>query len=58
VPWWVLADVCAVLAIGNPSMAANSLDEEERGISCIETPSGWQEDGRETKPAEAGKQPI
>lgn len=41
-PWFVLADVCKALDIGNPSMAASRLDEDERGISSIETPSGYQ----------------
>lgn len=42
-PWFVLADVCRVLEIGNPSMAASRLDDDERGISSIDTPSGTQE---------------
>jgi prophage antirepressor-like protein len=29
-PWWVLADVCRVLEIGNPSQAASRLDDEEK----------------------------
>jgi prophage antirepressor-like protein len=30
-PWWVLADVCKVLELGNPSqLAARRLDEDER----------------------------
>lgn len=28
-PWWVLADVCKVLEIGNSRMVANRLDEDE-----------------------------
>jgi prophage antirepressor-like protein len=42
-PWFVLADVCRVLEVGNPSMAATRLDGDERGISTVETPSGNQE---------------
>lgn len=30
-PWFVLADVCRVLAIGNPRMAASRLDDDEKG---------------------------
>lgn len=30
-PWFVAADVCAVLGIGNPSQAVSYLDEDERG---------------------------
>lgn len=29
-PWFVLADVCRVLAIGNPRMAADRLDDDEK----------------------------
>ena len=29
-PWWVLADVCTVLEIRNPSDAASRLDDDER----------------------------
>lgn len=29
-PWWVLADVCKVLELSNPTMAAKKLDEDER----------------------------
>lgn len=29
-PWFVLADVCRVLEIGNPSQAASRLDEDEK----------------------------
>ena len=29
-PWWVLADICAVLEIGNPSDAAQRLDDDEK----------------------------
>jgi prophage antirepressor-like protein len=29
-PWWVLADVCRVLKIGNPSQAAVRLDDDEK----------------------------
>jgi prophage antirepressor-like protein len=42
-PWWVLADVCRVLEIGNPSDAARRLDDDERGVDTVETPSAPQQ---------------
>lgn len=50
-PWVVAADVCASLAIGNVSLAVNGradrdtdgLDEDEKGIATVNTPSGAQE---------------
>jgi hypothetical protein len=35
-PWFVGADVCSVLGIGNPRQAMSRLDEDERGV--ISTP--------------------
>jgi prophage antirepressor-like protein len=29
-PWWVLADVCRVLEVGNSRMVAARLDEDEK----------------------------
>ncbi|WP_408735889.1 BRO-N domain-containing protein, partial [Acetobacter tropicalis] len=29
-PWWVLADVCKVLDLKNPTHSANRLDDDER----------------------------
>lgn len=29
-PWWLLADVCGVLAVSNPRQAASYLDDDER----------------------------
>ena len=29
-PWFGLADVCRVLEVGNPSMAASRLDDDEK----------------------------
>ncbi len=29
-PWWVAADVCAALDIGNPRMAFARIDEDEK----------------------------
>jgi len=42
-PWWVLADVCAVLDHSDPSMAARSLDVDEKGTSILCTPGGDQD---------------
>ena len=42
-PWFVAADVCAALDIGNVSMAVSRLDADERGISTTDTASGTQE---------------
>lgn len=50
-PWFVAADVCGSLAIGNVSLAVNGradresdgLDEDEKGIATVNTPSGAQE---------------
>lgn len=42
-PWFVLADVCKVLEIGNSRMAAARLDEDEKGVSQTDTPGGSQE---------------
>lgn len=40
--WFVATDVCKVLEIGNPSMAVNRLDDDEKGVNTIETPGGTQ----------------
>lgn len=42
-PWFVAADVCAALSIGNTSMALERLDDDEKGISSIDTLGGKQE---------------
>lgn len=39
-PWWVLADVCKVLEIGNPSDAARRLDADEKYALDIIYPMG------------------
>lgn len=41
-PWFVAADVCAVLAIANGRDAINSLDEDEKGVATTDTPGGPQ----------------
>ena len=42
-PWWVLKDVCAVLGLSNSRMAAERLDEDEKGVSIVDTLGGKQE---------------
>lgn len=42
-PWFVAADVCAALTIGNSRMATDRLDDDEKGVSSIDTPSGEQQ---------------
>jgi prophage antirepressor-like protein len=39
-PWFVAADVCACLAIRNPSDALSRLDDDEKGLGLTETPGG------------------
>lgn len=34
-PWFVAADVCAVLELSNPSMAIEKLDDDERAKECL-----------------------
>jgi prophage antirepressor-like protein len=43
VPWWVLADVCRVLDIVNPTRAADRLDDDEKGLHTVKTLGGDQE---------------
>lgn len=38
-PWFVAADVCACLAIRNPSDALSRLDDDEKGLGLTETPA-------------------
>lgn len=42
-PWWVLKDVCEVLELSNSRMVADRLDEDEKGVSIIDTLGGKQE---------------
>ncbi|OYU16316.1 MAG: hypothetical protein CFE37_01140 [Alphaproteobacteria bacterium PA4] len=41
-PWFILSDVCHELDIGNPSQAASTLDDDEKGIITNETLGGAQ----------------
>jgi prophage antirepressor-like protein len=42
-PWFVAADVCRVLDIGNPSQAASRLDDDERDDLCLTDTIGRQQ---------------
>ena len=41
-PWFVAADVCAALALGNVSQTLTYLDDDEKGIITNDTPGGPQ----------------
>lgn len=41
--WFALKDVCSVLTIGNSSDVSRRLDDDEKGVEVIDTPSGAQE---------------
>lgn len=41
-PWFVASDVCKALELGNPSMTVERLDDDEKGISTIDTLGGKQ----------------
>ena len=41
-PWFVATDVCAALHISNNRMALERLDDDEKGVSSIDTPGGPQ----------------
>ncbi len=42
-PWWVLKDVCDILGLSNSRMVVDRLDEDEKGVSQIDTLGGVQE---------------
>lgn len=42
-PWFVAADVCRVLELGNSRQALTRLDEDEKGVISTDTPGGKQE---------------
>lgn len=50
-PRFVLTDLCRVLGLSNPTMVANRLDDDEKGLSLTDTPGGRQ---RITTVTEAG----
>lgn len=41
-PWFVLADLCRVLGIANPSNVASRLDDDSKGVHTMDTPGGYQ----------------
>lgn len=41
-PWFVAADVCAVLDLSNPTESARGLDDDEKGLRITETLGGEQ----------------
>lgn len=41
-PWFVAADVCRALAIGNVADAVGRLDDDEKGVDSVDTPGGKQ----------------
>ena len=44
-PWFVAKDGCDMLALGTPRSSIALLDEDERGVHSMDTPSGKQEMG-------------
>lgn len=49
--WFVAADVCKALDLGNPSMTVERLDDDEKGISTIDTLGGKQRMATRIKPS-------
>jgi anti-repressor protein len=41
--WWVLKDVCDVLELSNSRMVSDRLDDDEKGVSIVDTLGGKQE---------------
>lgn len=41
-PWFIAKDVCDVLGLGNVAQALSKLDEDERGITDVDTLGGTQ----------------
>ena len=39
-PWWVAKDVCAILGLANSRQVLTRLDEDEKGVHKVDTPSG------------------
>ncbi|OOF85118.1 P22AR C-terminal domain-containing protein [Rodentibacter ratti] len=42
-PWFVAKDICDAIGLTNSRMSLLALDEDEKGVSLIYTPSGQQE---------------
>lgn len=43
IPWFVAADVCSALGLGDTSKTISRLDDDERGTNTVRTPSGDQQ---------------
>lgn len=41
-PWWIAKDVCSILDLNNVSMALDGLEDDEKGISKVDTLGGKQ----------------
>lgn len=41
-PWFVAADVCTILSLGNPRSSLALLDDDERDVHSVDTPGGIQ----------------
>jgi anti-repressor protein len=41
-PWFVAADVCDALELGNPRSSLALLDDDEKGVHGMDTPGGQQ----------------
>lgn len=41
-PWFVAADICSALNLSNTAMAVTGLDDDEKGISTVDTRGGAQ----------------
>ncbi len=54
-PWFVLADVCAVLGVENPRNVAARLDEDEKDVRLMDTLGGPQKVTVANDPGEADR---
>ena len=54
-PWFVAADVCRALGLGNSSMAISKLDEDERTLILIEGASNGLPAAERTHKAEMAR---
>jgi prophage antirepressor-like protein len=41
-PWFIAKDVCEILEISNSRMALQRLEDDEKGVSSVDTPGGKQ----------------
>lgn len=41
-PWFIAADVCSILGLGNPRSSVALLDEDEKGVHSMDTLGGEQ----------------